>query len=90
MAKSAKKPLKERRPWRSTVARHPERLSIELARLSGMSLDRCAAKYGVKRDAIARHMASLSEEYKAALALDVPLEELVERASQEGKRCSIF
>jgi hypothetical protein len=85
LAKSAKKPAKQRRPWRSTVARHPERLSIELARLAGMSLDRVSAKHGVKRDAIARHMASLSEDYKAALALNVPLEQLVEKASAEGQ-----
>lgn len=69
---------------RSQIARHPDRLAIELARIAGVSLDRISAKYGVHRDAVARHMASLPEDYKAALAVDVPLEELAERAAKEG------
>ncbi|AWN47154.1 hypothetical protein DK419_13205 [Methylobacterium terrae] len=72
------------RERRSQIARHPDRLAIELSRIAGVSLDRIAAKYGVHRDAIARHMASLPDDYKAALAADVPLEELAARAAKEG------
>src|SRR5689334_25356286 len=85
LARSAQKPEKEARPWRCQVCKHPERLSIELARLSGMSLDRVAAKFDVQRDAVFRHMNNhVTPEARAALALDVPLEQIVERASQEA------
>lgn len=66
------------------IERHPERLSIELARLKGLSLDRISERWGVHRDAVARHMAKLDPDYRAALAADVPLSELAERAAQEG------
>ena len=66
------------------VARHPDRLSIEIARIKGVSLDAIAAKFDVHRDAIARHMAGLDPSYRAALAGDVPIAELAERAGREG------
>ncbi|MCJ2077907.1 hypothetical protein MKK68_20050 [Methylobacterium sp. E-016] len=69
---------------RSQITRHPERLSIELARLKGVSLDKIAARFDVHRDAIARHMANLDPDYRAALAADVPISELAERAAAEG------
>lgn len=69
---------------KSQISRHPDRLSIELARVKGVSLDRIAEKYGVHRDAVARHMAALDPDYRAALAADVPIAELAERAAKEG------
>ncbi len=39
------------------VCRHADRLEIEQVRFTGHSLDDCARDYGVKRDAVARHMA---------------------------------
>lgn len=64
--------------------RHPDRLAIELASLSGMSLDRIAERFAVKRDSIWRHMKSLDPAYRAALVSDVPLEEMAARAAKEG------
>lgn len=69
---------------RSQIASHPERLSIELARVKGVPLETIARRFDVHRDAIWRHMASLDPEYRAALAADVPIAELAERAAAEG------
>ncbi len=66
------------------VEAHPERVSIELARAAGISLDRIAAKFGVHRDAIHRHWKTLDAGYKSALLADVPREQLVERAVAES------
>ena len=72
------------RPARpNQISRHPERVRIEMARLAGVSLDRIAAKWGVHRDAIARHMAGLSDDYRAQLIADVPLEAIAKRAREE-------
>lgn len=65
---------------RSQISRHPDRLRIELARTAGVSLDKIAKRFGVHRDAIARHMESLSPEYRGQLVADVPIEELAQRA----------
>ena len=74
-----------KRPTRATtISRHPERLSIELARIRGCSLDVVADKFGVGRDSVARHMAGLDPDYRAALTADIPIAELAERAGREG------
>jgi hypothetical protein len=59
------------------ICRHPERLRIELARLSGLSLDLVAARFQVHRDAVHRHMLHLSDADRAALIADLPIKELV-------------
>lgn len=56
-----------------------------MARLSGASLDSIATKFGIKRDAIWRHMeAHVDADRRAMLVADVPLKELADRAAEEG------
>ena len=56
-----------------------------MARLSGASLDSIATKFGIKRDAIWRHMeAHVDADRRAMLVADVPLKELADRAAREG------
>lgn len=56
-----------------------------MLRLAGASGDSIAERFGLKRDAVFRHMIKhVSEETKAALMADVPLKELAERAAAEG------
>jgi hypothetical protein len=66
------------------LRRHPDRISIELSSLAGLSLDKIASRFNVGRDAVARHMKSLDPDYKAALSAGVPLEELAEAAAKSG------
>lgn len=66
------------------IARHPDRMAIELAYFANMSLDRIAERYGVTRDSIWRHVKKLDPAYRAALVADVPLEQMAERAAKEG------
>jgi hypothetical protein len=75
-----------RRP-RCTVCRLPrhERARIEIARLGGVGLEQLAAGSGVSRDAIWRHMRDhCSDADKAAYLVDIPLQEMVARAADEG------
>jgi hypothetical protein len=72
---------------RCTVCRLPssKRARIEIARLGGVGLDQIAAESGVHRDAIWRHMRDhVTEADKAAYLVDVPLQEMVARAADEG------
>lgn len=73
-----------KRAAKGHLRRHPDRISIELASLAGLSLDKIAARFNVGRDAVARHMKSLDPDYKAALSAGVPLEELAEAAAKSG------
>src|SRR6266516_5520501 len=78
--------MRRNRPSCCTVCRHPERLRIELMRLSGASLDIVAAKFsGTHRDALHRHMKfHLDEGDKKALIDALPMRELIARAAEEG------
>ena len=68
-----------RKPGRKgTVATHPRRTEIELARAAGVSLERIAARFQVSRMAVLRHWQSLSDDYRAELATAV--------ADIEGRR----
>lgn len=71
-------------PRNNQITRHPEKVAIEMARVAGVSLDKIAETYGVHRDAIWRHMDTLPDSYKRGLIADVPREELVRRAVEEG------
>jgi len=62
------KPLRHR-PCQ--VCRHPDRLRIELLRLSGLSLDLVSARFRVHRDAVHRHMLHISDADRAALIADL-------------------
>lgn len=70
---------------RCQICRHPERLRIEMARLSGASLDSIAKKFSIGRDAIWRHMEQhVDGDRRSMLVADVPLKELADRAAEEG------
>lgn len=73
-----------KRAAKGHLRRHPDRISIELASIAGLSLDKIAARFNVGRDAVARHMRALDPDYKAALSAGVPLEELAEAAAKSG------
>ncbi len=75
------KPLRHR-PCQ--VCRHPDRLRIELLRLSGLSLDLVSARFRVHRDAVHRHMLHISEADRAALIADLPMKELARQAAEDG------
>ncbi|HEV2575121.1 MAG TPA: hypothetical protein VGU72_25530 [Beijerinckiaceae bacterium] len=56
-----------------------------MLRISGVGLDKLAEQFDLSRDAIWRHMANhLTEADKAAYLADVPLNELLARATDEG------
>jgi predicted ArsR family transcriptional regulator len=60
---------------------------IEATRVAGASLDNIAAKFGISRDALRRHMhAHVPEDLRAQYLADVPVKELAQRASAEGLR----
>jgi hypothetical protein len=72
---------------RCTVCRLPsaQRARIEIARLGGVCLDQIAAESGVSRDAIWRHMRDhVTDADKVAYLVDVPVQEMVARAADEG------
>ena len=68
------------------VCRHDERWRVELLRAGGASLDSLAAKFGLSRDSIFRHMRDhVSDEMKAGyLAGPVQLQELAAKAADTG------
>ena len=78
--------LRHSRNSRCQCCRHPERWRIELLRAGGASLDSLAAKFGLHRDAIARHWnRHVSAEMKAGyLAGPAQLEELAAKAATTG------
>jgi hypothetical protein len=56
-----------------------------MMRLAGVGLDSIAAQFDVSRDSVWRHMRDhVSEADKAAYLADVPLQELLARAADEG------
>jgi len=64
---------------------HPDRIRIEATRIAGASLDAIAAKCGVSRDAVHRHMhRHVSEDVQNQYRLDVPVRELAAKAADEG------
>jgi AcrR family transcriptional regulator len=70
---------------RCHVCKHVDRALIEQTRVAGASLDTIAAKYGVSRDAIYRHMKShVSEDARADYLAGIPLKELAIKAAEEG------
>lgn len=70
---------------RCIVCNHPDRVLIESTRIAGASLDTIAAKYGVSRDAIWRHMSNhVSDDLKAEYLAAIPLKELATKAADEG------
>jgi len=75
-----------RRSSRCKLCTHPERARIEMMRLAGIGLDAIAAQFdGLSRDSVWRHMKDhVSEADKAAYLADVPLQEMLARAADEG------
>jgi hypothetical protein len=70
---------------RCSICSHPERARIELARISGVSLDSIAESFGVNRLAIWRHMTNhVTDADRAIYLADVDLKGLAERANAES------
>jgi hypothetical protein len=69
---------------RCTVCRHPNRTLIEAARVAGCSLDATAAKYGVSRDSIFRHMRHVPDDVRLQYITETPIRDLAARAATEG------
>src|ERR1035437_2891449 len=68
-----------------TLCKHPDRVLIEQTRVAGASLDSIAAKFGVSRDIIHRHMhRHVSEDLRSQYLAGVPLKQLAQRATAEG------
>ena len=67
------------------VCRHRDRMRIEIARLSGDSLDNIQMRFGVHRDAVWNHMKlHVDEADRAAMVADLPMKELARVAAEEG------
>lgn len=70
---------------RCTVCSHPDRARIELARISGATLDSIAATYSIDRNAIWRHCINhVSDNQRAMYLADVDLKSLADRANAES------
>lgn len=68
-----------------TICKHPNRALIEMAKVSGASLDSVAGKYAISRDALHRHCKNhLSDDLRSEYLAAVPLKELAEKAAAEG------
>src|ERR1035437_1423745 len=89
MTTSTTKRTPQKRPSRKgpvcTLCKHPDRVLIEQTRVAGASLDSIAAKFGVSRDIIHRHMhRHVSEDLRSQYLAGVPLKQLAQRATAEG------
>jgi hypothetical protein len=70
---------------RCKLCAHPERARVEFLRISGVGLDAIATEFELSRDSIWRHMRDhVSEADRAAYLVDVPLDEMLARAADEG------
>ncbi len=70
---------------RCSICSHPDRARIEMARISGASLDSIAASFDVHRDAVWRHCTKhITDNQRAMYLADVDLKDLAERANAES------
>jgi hypothetical protein len=64
---------------------HKDRVLIEVARIGGCSLDSIAAKYGISRDAVWRHMKDhVTDDARADYLAAIPISELAAKSAEEG------
>jgi hypothetical protein len=70
---------------RCKLCAHPERARIEMIRLAGAGLDTIAEQFDISKDSLWRHMRDhVSPDDKAAYLADIPLQEMLARAADEG------
>jgi hypothetical protein len=70
---------------RCSICSHPERARIELSRVAGVSLRQIEESFGVSGQAVWRHMANhVSDADRAEYLADIPLQEMLARAADEG------
>jgi hypothetical protein len=70
---------------RCVVCGHPDRVLIEAARVAGCSLDTIAAKYGISRDCVHRHMKNhVDDAARADYLAGIPMKDLAAKAAEEG------
>src|SRR6516164_12904 len=64
---------------------HPDRALIECAKVAGISIDVLAAKHGISRDSIYRHMRNhVTDEDRAQYIAEIPIAALAQKASESG------
>jgi hypothetical protein len=74
------------RPSGCGVCKHPLKSQIEIARLTGASLDALAAQHGFSRDSLFRHMRNhVSARRKAELTGAGDVDKMVSTAARESK-----
>jgi hypothetical protein len=80
---TARKLIKRRQ---CLLCNHVERSRIEMLRLAGVGIEALLAQFdGLSRDSIYRHMRDhVTQDDKAAYLADIPLQELLARAADEG------
>jgi hypothetical protein len=78
--------LKSKKHPQCLICRHPDRGRIEAIKIAGASLDAIAAKFeGVSRYSLHRHMhRHVSEADRLSYIAEVPVQELAQRAANEG------
>jgi hypothetical protein len=70
---------------RCVVCNHADRALIEFARVAGCSLDTIAAKHGISRDGVHRHMRNhVDDSARADYLAAVPMTDLAAKAAEEG------
>src|ERR1700732_2903263 len=69
---------------RCRVCNHVDRALIGFARVAGCSLDTIAAKHGISRDAIWRHMKHVDDATRADYLAGIPMKDLAAKAAEEG------
>jgi hypothetical protein len=80
-----KRKLKSKKGPPCIVCRHADRALIEATRIAGASLDNIARKFNISRDCVHRHMTNhVSEADRLQHISDIPVQELAERAANEG------
>src|SRR3982074_156109 len=68
-----------------SICKHQARGLIEATRVAGASLDSVAAKHGISRDALHRHMKNhVPEDIRLQYITEIPIKELAQRAANEG------
>lgn len=82
---TARSKFKSKKGPQCTVCRHADRARLEALRLAGASLDAVAGKFQISRDALHRHMhRHVSEADRLQYIADIPVQELAQRAANEG------
>ncbi len=82
---TARSKFKSKKGPSCSICVHPDRARIEATRVAGASLDAIAGKFQISRDSLHRHMhRHVSEADRLQYIAEVPIQELAQRAANEG------